>query len=101
MKSMFWIWILAVGIVIVPAADGFLSPAHAEEGWREEFESVCGKTDAAMTLSTGELKNSVERCDQLKAKIESEEESTRKIYLRRLKSCKEFYLYVLEARKAE
>ncbi len=93
--------VLAAGIGILSAAALVLSPARADQGWMGEFEAVCGRTDAAMTLSTEELKDLVARCDRLKERIESEEESTRKIYLRRLKSCKDLYLFVLDTRKPE
>jgi len=99
MGRVLWVMLLAAGIGILPAAGWFLSPAYPGVGWKEEFESVCGGTDAAMTLGTEELKELVARCDRLKERIESEEESTRKIYLRRLKSCRDLYLYVLETRK--
>lgn len=101
MKKMLWILMLAVGIGILYVAGLTLSPAHAEQGWKEEFEAVCSKTDAAMTLSKDELKDLVGRCDRLMDRIGSEEETVRKIYLRRLKSCKDLYLYVLETKKTE
>ena len=28
-----------------------VSPAWAQEGWKEEFDNVCAETDVAMTLS--------------------------------------------------
>ncbi len=92
--------ILALGILL-PAACLFPASAGAEQGWKEEFEAVCSRTDAAMALSTDELKGLIGRCERLKEKIEAEEESTRKIYLRRLKSCKDLYSYVLETRKPQ
>ena len=79
---------------------GRLSPGPAvslaQEGWKAEFDAVCAKTDVAMTLSVEELKGLIVRCDQLKPKIEAEEESTRKVYLRRLQMCRELYKYVLD-----
>jgi hypothetical protein len=51
----------------------------AEEGWKVE-----------------EL---VARCDYLKPRIEAEEESTRKVYLRRLQMCRELYGYILVSKE--
>ena len=68
----------------------------AQDGWKYEYDTICSKTDVAMTLSTEELKGLIARCDQLKLRIEAEEESTRKVYLRRLKMCRDLYDYVLE-----
>lgn len=70
-----------------------------DAGWKAEYESVCSDTDIAMTLSEEELKGRIARCDRLKPKIEAEEGSTRKVYLRRLRMCRELYNYVLENNK--
>ena len=72
----------------------------AQEAWKAEYEAVCSKTDVAMTLSVDELKGLVARCDRLKPQIESEEESTRKIYLRRLQMCRDLYKFVLESKES-
>ena len=72
--------------------------ACAQDGWREEFDAVCAKTDVAMTLSRDELSDLIGRCDRLKARIEAEEESTRKVYLRRLRMCQVLYRFVLESK---
>jgi len=72
--------------------------ACAQEGWREEFDAVCAKTDVAMTLSRDELSDRIGRCDRLTARIEAEEESTRKVYLRRLRMCQDLYRFVLESK---
>ena len=73
--------------------------AFAQEGWREEFDAVCAKTDVAMTLSEDELSERIGRCDRLKARIEAEGESTRKVYLRRLQMCQDLYRYVLQSKR--
>ena len=72
----------------------------AQEGWKAEYEAVCSKTDVAMTLSADELRGLVARCDRLKPQIEAEEESTRKVYLRRLQMCRDLYKYVLESKES-
>jgi len=73
----------------------------AQEEWKAEYESVCSKTDIAMTLSVGELKDLVARCVKIKERIEAQEESTRKVYLRRLKMCSDLYKYVLENKERD
>lgn len=70
-----------------------------EERWKAEYDSVCSKTDVAMTLSKEELSALIDRCDRLRPKIELEEESTRKVYLRRLQMCRDLFKYVLEAKE--
>ena len=71
----------------------------AQEEWKAEFDAVCSKTDVAMTLLVEELKELIERCDKLKPRIEAEEESTRRVYLRRLQVCRNFLEYVLDSKQ--
>ena len=73
-------------------------PARAEENWKKEFEEVCGKTDDSMNMTIDELKALMERCDKLKPLIESQEETTRKVYLRRLQMCRDLFAYVYEVK---
>jgi len=73
----------------------------AQEEWKVEFDAVCSKTDVAMTLSSEELTGLIAGCDRLKPKIETQEESTRKVYLRRLQMCRDLYKYLLETKKGK
>ncbi len=87
---------LTLGCVLaaVPAA------AQAPADWRAEFEAVCSRTDASMSISSEELTDLLARCDRLAAQIDAEEATVRKVYLRRLKMCRDLYAYVLDARAA-
>lgn len=71
-------------------------PAPAEESWRASFDATCSKTDQAMTMSAQELRDLLARCDVLKKVIEAQEESVRKVYLKRLALCRNLYAYMLE-----
>lgn len=73
-------------------------PALAEEGWKTEFEEVCGKSDDSMNLAKGELKALMVRCDRLKPLIEAQEETVRKVYLKRLQMCRDLLAYVHEVK---
>jgi hypothetical protein len=82
----------------------FSGAAGAQEqepvDWRAEFEAVCVKTDLAMTLSSEELADLVARCDRLEERIGAEEEIVRKVFLRRLRSCRSLFVFVLESRSS-
>jgi hypothetical protein len=71
--------------------------AHAQEDWKAEFDDICAKTADSLSLSKAELKGLIERCDKLKPRIEKLDESTAKVYLKRLQMCKDLYAYVLES----
>jgi hypothetical protein len=96
MRPRFGFILLVVSAVLLPVefplpregAFSGIAVARAQEGWKAEYDSVCSKTDVAMTLPVPELKELISRCDRLKPTIEAEEESTRKVYLRRLQMCR-------------
>jgi hypothetical protein len=73
--------------------------AHAQEDWRKEFDDVCSKIQDAMVFTPDELRDFVGRCDKLKPQIEKLDESQRKVYLKRLRMCRDLYFYVLESRE--
>ena len=73
--------------------------AYGEENWKKEFEELCGNTDDSMKLSTDELKKSIAGCDRLMPSIEALEETTRKVYLKRLRMCRSLMVFVLEAKE--
>jgi hypothetical protein len=84
-----WIPLLTVPLPFGPSA------SLAQEEWKAEFDAVCSKIDVAITLSSEELKGLIAGCDRLKPMIEAQEDSTRKVYLRRLQMCRDLYQYVL------
>ncbi len=84
----------------VPAHFG-VRAAHAEDEWKKEFEAVCSRTDDAMSFSKEELRSLIARCDKLKSVLHTLDESTRKVYLRRLQICRDLFAFVLEAKEKE
>lgn len=71
----------------------------AQEDWMQEFEDVCSKTQDAMILSIVELKDLIARCDKLRPVMEKLPETQRKVYLKRLQTCKDLYVFVLETKE--
>ena len=78
-----------------------LSKAYCVETWRTEFDDACAKTMDAMALSMDELKSLIGRCERLQKIVEQQDETVRKVYLKRLLMCKNLYAYVLEAKRDE
>ncbi len=98
--------ILALAAVAVIGADaprewrsGFVAQARAGQDWRKEFDDICSKTQDAMALSSDELRSLVRRCDELEPHIEKLDESSRKVFTRRLQACRDLYQFVLESRE--
>ena len=73
----------------------------AQEEWKGEFETICSKTQDAMTFSVDELKDLISRCDKLKPAIEKLDASSKKVYLRRLKLCKDLFVFVLGTKEKQ
>lgn len=71
-----------------------------EDDWKKEFEEICSRTDNAMSFTKEELKNPIAGCDRLKSDIEKLDESTRKVYLKRLQMCRDFFAFTLESKEA-
>jgi hypothetical protein len=84
------------GFLLLLLAAGAVG-AQEQPDWRVEFEAVCSTTDAAMSFTVEELTGLVARCDKLAEWIGAEpEESVRRVFLRRLKMCRDLLAYVLE-----
>ncbi len=78
---------------------GNLSNAYAQVDWKEEYATVCAKTQNAMTLSSEELKNYIDRCDKLQDRINElglQGATARKVYAKRLKMCRDLYDFALK-----
>lgn len=90
-------------VVIIMAA--LLLGAHLPDGfcgdppWRVEFDETCANTSDAMALSMAELQGLIATCERLQKTMENLDESTRKVFLKRVFMCKNLYQYVLDAKK--
>ena len=78
-----------------------LQSAYGEETWRTEFDTACAQSNDAMSLSTSELNKLIEQCGRLQKIIESQDETVRKVYLKRLQMCRNLYVFVLETKMQE
>lgn len=88
------------GIVAALLVLLFQGVAGSQEPWRQSFEETCSKTEQAMTLSVSELTVLLQKCTELQKVIEAQEESVRKVYLKRLQLCRNLYSYVLDYKKS-
>jgi len=75
--------------------------AYGAEAWRMDFDAACAQSNDAMALSMPELKKLIEQCDRLQKIIETQDETVRKVFLKRLQLCKNLYVFVLEAKMQE
>lgn len=78
-----------------------LQAASGEEAWRIDFDETCAQSNNAMALSMPELKKLIEQCDRLQKIINVQEETIRKVFLKRLQMCRNLYVFVLDAKMQE
>jgi uncharacterized membrane protein len=78
-----------------------LQAAYGEDVWKADFDAACAQSNEAMALSVTELKTLIEKCDRLQKIIETQDETVRKVYLKRLQLCKNLYVFVLETKVQE
>jgi hypothetical protein len=94
--------ICAAAAICVLLAAGYPQPGVcAGDDWKKEFDDVCSKTEYSMAMSPAELKQLLERCDKLKLIIDTQDESTRKVFRKRLQLCRDLYDYVLRTKEQE
>ena len=84
---------------------GTLSNAYAQQDWKQEYADVCAKTQNAMTLTSEELKDYIDRCDTIQDRINELEgpqgASEKKVYTKRLKMCRDLYDFALKYKETK
>jgi len=71
--------------------------ACAQEDWKSEFDNICSKTTDSLPRTKADIKVLIERCDKLGPRIEKLDETTAKVYLKRLRMCRDLYGFLLES----
>lgn len=69
--------------------------------WKEDFERLCGYTEEASSLSTDQIQELIQESDRLLKTLETVNEPEKKVYIFRLKKCRNFFEYILDLREAE
>lgn len=92
------LWVLVFAL-FGPASAG--EPRPEGQGWREEYEYLCSRTQEAARMGGDELKSMAERCDRLMPEVEKLEGPERKPLVRRLKMSRDFYRFMLEQKQKE
>jgi len=89
----------AIGLILLAASliAALLYPGivRSEDAWLKEFEVVCSHNGDAMDMTKDQISQFVDRCDRLRPAIERQDEITKKVYLKKLKSCRALYEFML------
>ncbi len=79
---------------------GVALTVQAEESWKSTFDEICGKVQNADSLNNQELAAMVEKADKLAPEIQKSDEPAKKVYLQRLKKCRNLYEFMLDTRQS-
>lgn len=77
------------------------SAAWAADEWKDEFKRLCNYTDVAHSLSDADLKKLVVDSDVLLGKLKALKEPKVKVYIFRLKKCRNMYQFTLDLRASK
>jgi hypothetical protein len=89
------ILILLLSVVFFTAV-----PCQADT-WKEDFERLCGYTEEATNLSSDQIKELIYESDNLLKRIQKVDLPEKKVYIFRLKKCRNFFEYILSLKEAD
>jgi hypothetical protein len=76
-------------------------PACQRTSWKDEFERLCIQTEIATSLTPEQLQKLINDSDELMDRLEKLPASEVKIFIFRLRNCKNFFVYALELQAAD
>ena len=74
-------------------------PACRRASWKEEFERICIQTEIATSLTAGQLQKLISDSDELLSRLKRLQNPQAKIYIFRLRNCREFFVYALQLKQ--
>lgn len=78
-----------------------ISIVYAADTWRDSFDDICGKVSIAGDLNEKELAELIARADKLSPEILKSDDAAKKVYLKRLKSCRGVFEFMLDTKQSE
>lgn len=79
----------------------YFSPMAAAQSWVEDFDRICSRAEEADSLPTAKLQELVVESDKLLKVIEAGNDPGKKVYIFRLKKCRNLFAYIISLREAE
>ena len=77
----------------------YFSPLASAQSWIKDFDKICGQTEDADSLSTAKLKELVIESDKLIEVIEAGNDPRKKVYIFRLRKCRNLFVYIIDLRE--
>ena len=77
----------------------YFSPLASAQSWIEDFDKICGQAEDADSLPTAKLKELVMESDKLLEVIEAGSDPRKKVYIFRLRKCRNLFVYIIDLRE--
>ncbi|MGE5894580.1 MAG: hypothetical protein ACM34I_11040 [bacterium] len=76
-----------------------LSFGETAENWRSEFDAICEKVMESDDLTVEELQELISKADKLLPQIEASDDPSKKVFIFRLKKCRDLFEYMVQMKK--
>ena len=77
----------------------YFSPLASAQSWIEDFDKICAQAEDADSLPTAKLKELVTESDKLLEVIETGNDPRKKVYIFRLRKCRNLFVYIMDLRE--
>jgi hypothetical protein len=92
------VWLSAFGMLIGLICLFILSGIARSGDWHDEFEEICSGVQIAESLGIEELEALVDKAEKLLLQIQALDMPSKKVYIFRLKKCRDFFKFILETK---
>ena len=79
----------------------YFPPYAAAQSWIEDFDKICAQAEVADSLPTETLKELALESDRLLVVIEASNDPRKKVFIFRLKKCRNLFVYIMDLREAK
>lgn len=88
------------GLLLCLILSFFSSPASGQT-WVDDFDKICAQAEVADSLPTANLRELIADSDKLLGVIEAGNDPRKKVYIFRLKKCRNLFEYVISLRETK
>jgi hypothetical protein len=79
----------------------YFAPIAAAQSWIEDFDKICAQAEVADSLPTAALQELALESDRLLVVIEASSDLQKKVFMFRLKKCRNLFVYIMDLREAK
>ena len=83
-------------VFLLVFSSGYVS---AEEDWQAQFDRICAISGDSENLSIAQLEELIIESEELLSVIEASEVPKKKVYLIRLKKCRNFFIFMRDFKR--